>query len=520
MNIEFDKDNAEDTKASFSEKSFMNVGFSQYNTPKFSETPGKDYINYGQDNMYPNYLIESLNKSGIHNAIIDSKCKQVFGDGIHVDDSSDTDQLGKVLALINKCNSDGESLNDVLRKTIFDFEVFGGFALNLIWSHDRTSIASISHIDFSSIRVPKPDEDGCINHYLISDNWKKAHTNAKYKPSPIAKFDLGNRIEPSTILYVKPYRANTLYYPIPSYIGAMNDVENDYQISNFQLNSVKNGLSPSMMINFNNGQPTKPEREEIYRTIQQSFAGSDQAGKFMLFFNQSKDSAAEVTPLDMGNLDKIYTVLRDSIVQSICTGHKVTSTALVGISTPGQLGTSQELLLASELFYNQVIGPDQLVIEETINKILLINGFSLKISLSDIQPVTFQISEQTMLAMMTKDEIRAKLGFKPLTDEQRSELGMAPAQASTAKSGGTTQPSATSAPAETNEALTGLSAKDNADLYRIIRDFNKGKLNEALALMRIMAYGISEDAAKKILGIIDETDETSATSNEPQPLND
>jgi DNA-binding Lrp family transcriptional regulator/uncharacterized membrane protein len=53
----------------------------------------------------------------------------------------------------------------------------------------------------------------------------------------------------------------------------------------------------------------------------------------------------------------------------------------------------------------------------------------------------------------------------------------------------------------TNDNLTGLSAADNADMYRIVRDYSKGKINEHLAVTRLTAYGIDESQAKKILGI-------------------
>lgn len=504
MNIE--KDEPKD--ATFTQKNFLGVQFSQYNTPKFSETPGKDYISYGQDNMYPNYLIESLNKSATHNAIIETKTKEIFGDGLQVEDSEDKDQLSKLRSLIEKCNK-SESLNDIMRKIIFDKTVFGGFALQLIWSRDRTTIAEIHHIDFSSIRVGKPNEDGEITHYLVSDNWKKANTQKKFAPKYVAKFDLGNRIEPCTIMYVKPYRANTVWYPLPDYIGAMNDIENEYQISNYQLNSVKNGLSPSMIINFNNGQPTLPEREEIHRTIQNTFAGSDAAGKFMLFFNKNKDSAAEIIPQDMGNLDKIYTVLREGIVQSICTGHRVTSTGLVGISTAGSLGTSQELLLASELFYNKVIGPEQLMIEEVINSILKVNGFTLKVEFRDIQPVTFQISEQTMVAIMTADEIRKKIGLPALTDEQKKELGKplgSPIVTELPTSGDSVTTEQSAAPV-INDAVKNMTGKQHQQMLRIIRQFGKDQITRETATVLLKTgLGLSDDDINAILGD-DSTDE-------------
>lgn len=510
MEITNDKEELGETSPIRS-KDVMQINFSTYNTPKFSEQPGKDWINYGSDNLYCNYLIDVLNKSATHNAIIESKIKQIIGDGIVLEDSEDKDQMAAIMKLIKKTNR-YESFNDIIRKIAFDLEVFGGFALNLIWSRDRSCISEIHHVDFTTLRVAKPDEKtGEVKGYYFSENWKKANT-AKHKPVFMDRFDTGNRINASQILYVKPYRANTLFYPLPSYIGALNYIELDYEVSNYQLNSVKNGLSPSLMINFNNGQPTIQERTEIFNTINNTFRGSDAAGKFMLFFNKSVDTAATVTPILNNELDKIYTVLNESITQNICTGHRVTSTGLMGISTPGSLGSSQELMLASELFFSEVIGPEQALIEEVINKILGINGFTLKVTIKDIQPVSFQLAETTMLQVLTLDEIRAKIGLCKLNDEQRNEIynrnGITATDVPAPPAPASATPSAETQAAEpvsTNDNIKNLNAKQHMQLMRIIRQVSKGQLTrEAGSVLLKTGLGLIDSDIDAILPISEE----------------
>jgi hypothetical protein len=51
----------------------------------------------------------------------------------------------------------------------------------------------------------------------------------------------------------------------------------------------------------------------------------------------------------------------------------------------------------------------------------------------------------------------------------------------------------------TNDALRGLTAKENMDMMRIIRDYGKGKLAEPLARTRLAAYGIDSDTINEIL---------------------
>jgi hypothetical protein len=59
-------------------------------------------------------------------------------------------------------------------------------------------------------------------------------------------------------------------------------------------------------------------------------------------------------------------------------------------------------------------------------------------------------------------------------------------------------PEAKEAPS-VNDNLKGLSAAQNSDIYRIIRDHERGKLNIAIATARLAAYGIDSDTIENIL---------------------
>lgn len=486
-------------------KNMMSVSMSKYNLPVFSEnySNNKPWVNYGQDNNYPAYLIEMLAKSATHAAIVESKIKQTIGLGLDFIDSEDKGQLGEVMKFLKSVNR-YESMNDIIRKIVFDYIVFGGYALNLIWSKDRSSIAEVHHIDFSTLRVQKPNEKtGDIDGYYFSENWAQ-YTKPKFRPVFLPKFSTGERINPSAILYVKPYRPNTLFYPLPDYVGAMNYIELEDQVSSYQLNSLKNGLSPSLIINFNDGVPTQEEQQVLYRSIQSTFTGTENAGKFLMFFNKDKESAAEVVPVPINELDKIYTVLNESIVSNIMVAHRVVSPALMGIPSAGQLGTSQELILASELFFNQVITPYQITIQQTINEILEINGWTLEVELKDIQPVSFNISEATMLKVLTPDEIRAKAGYPPLSQEQKTEIANSNGKQTNTS---TTPVSETQAaePIVTNDVLRSLSGRQHQGLLRIIKQVSSGKLTkEAGAILLSSGYGLTSEQIDTLLNDVDE----------------
>ena len=82
--------------------------------PEFKEVPNKDWVLFGEDNLYPDKLLYMFNKSSKHNAIINGKVNYIFGKGLKIEN----DPRGEALLL--SCNRFGESLNEVANKCVID----------------------------------------------------------------------------------------------------------------------------------------------------------------------------------------------------------------------------------------------------------------------------------------------------------------------------------------------------------------------------------------------------------------
>ena len=89
-------------------------------------------ITWGKENDYPKYLQSLMDKSSKHNAIMKSKASMIGGGGFTSIDSR-TEQF-----LIEN------NMDDVLLKISYDYELYGNFTLNIIWSRDRQSISKIN----------------------------------------------------------------------------------------------------------------------------------------------------------------------------------------------------------------------------------------------------------------------------------------------------------------------------------------------------------------------------------------
>lgn len=368
--------------------------------PVFKEVTGKDWVYYGAKNDYPYYIIDLYNKSSKHNAIVNAKAQYIAGAG--------WGDIGETTIV----NSEGETLNDITRKVAIDFELFGGFPIEVIWNKAKTRIAELRHIDFSNIRTNKENDlyyytsewltkRGFINHDPLSaEDW------TEYSPfNPNSK-------EGTQLFYFKSYRPGINIYPLPQYLAAISYIELDFQVANYWYNRVKYGFTASCMINFFNGVPTQEEMDKIESRINAKFAGTDNAGNFILNFSDGKDRGAEVQQMSSPELSQEYESLNKTVQQEIFAGHSVTSPMLMGIKTEGQLGGRTELIEQSELFQNTYITPKQKILESAF-KILFKNmGIEEKMELKKTEPIGYMFSENIISNVLPREAIRDMVADK------------------------------------------------------------------------------------------------------------
>jgi hypothetical protein len=339
--------------------------------PVFSESfDRRPWVLYGENNQMPQYLISRYNNCAIHKAVITSKREQVCGDGIV--------SLNNPMASINLINPK-ENVMDVYRKCALDLLLFGGYALNVIWSRDRKTIAEIYHIDFSRVRCGKINyETDEIEKYYYSADW----TNIK--KFPVTEYDTFNQEDgdPSQIYYYKQYSPNNSYYPHPDYSGGLAAIEIDVNIKELHSNNLKNGMIPTLWINMNNGIPGEEEQRLITRGLEEQYSSVNNAGRPIISFNESKELSPEITQIQTSGNDGYYAAIYDDVLRSILSAHRVSSGELYGISTAGKLGSRNEIIDHSEYFRRFIIQP---YIKE------LLPTFDKLVSLKTERPTSFEI---------------------------------------------------------------------------------------------------------------------------------
>ena len=323
------------------------------NVPEYKEEKvrGKDYVNYGRDNLFPNYLWDLYGKVASMQAIINGTVDFICGN----------DAKFNVKGFEVVVNKKGDTANDIIRKLSFDYMIFGGFAFQVIRNLEG-GIAEIYALDFMKVRS---DEKNEIFYYC--DDWSKWGAKAKIYP----KFGV-NDDNPTSIFYYKGSVTRGVY-PTPVYGAALVACELEKSINEFHLNNINNGFASNLIINFNNGQPNEEQKKEIERDVQEKFSGYQNAGRILLSFNDSDENATKVERLDGDDFDDKYSALADRSREQIFVAFRATPN-IFGFPNQTTGFNSQEYESSFKLYNRTVVRPIQSVIIDSFDKVFGTRG--------------------------------------------------------------------------------------------------------------------------------------------------
>ena len=354
------------------------IELASYTAPKITENKRDEWVSYGDDNNYYQHLIDLYNASPTNNAAINGISQMIFGRGL---DATDSNTKLEEYAMMKSLFHD-----DCVRKLSYDLKLMGQCAMQIIYSKDRKTIAQIEHMPIETLRAEKCNDDGDIPAYYYFKDWP----NIKRSDNPLRIPAYGMSNENIEIYYVKPYKSGFYYYSPVDYQGGLQYAELEEEVSNYHLNNIMNGLAPSMLINFNNGTPNQEERQLIEAKIAQKFSGTSNAGKFILAFNDNKESSAEITPVQLSDAHNQYQFLSEEATRKIMVAHRIVSPMLLGIKDSSGLGNNaEEIKTASLLIDNTVIRPFQELLIDSFDNILAYNDIALNLYFTTLQPLEF-----------------------------------------------------------------------------------------------------------------------------------
>jgi hypothetical protein len=373
------------------------LNLSAYTSPQINESKKGQYVEYGADNNYFQFLIDRYLYSTTNNAIISGCSNMIYGKGISaLDGNKKPDEYAKMLSLIKP---------NALRKVALERKLLGMAAMQI--GYDKGQVSFIEHFPMNTLRAEKCNDKGEIEAWYYHPDWANKKPSEEVKRIPA--FGFGNKKDVE-IYVIKPYLTGFHYYTPVEYSGCLTYALMEEEIADYLINDIRGCFSGTKIINFNNNIPSEEKREQIANDVKQKLTGS-KGQKTIVSFNASKENQTEVIDVPLNDAPAHYEYLAKECFEKLIEGHKVTSPMLLGIrDTGGGFSNNADEIKTSLLMYdNLVIKPYQLEIIEALDTILAVNNIKLKLYFKTIQPLEFTDLENAQTAEQVAEETGVNL---------------------------------------------------------------------------------------------------------------
>jgi hypothetical protein len=426
------------------------VNLSAYTSPVIQENKKEDFIEYGSDNNYFQYLIDRYLYSATNNAIITGVTNMIYGKGIDaIDANKKPNEYAQMRSIIK---------GDMLKKVALERKMLGMAAMQVVM--EKGLVKKIDHFPMHTLRAEKCNDKGEIEAWYYYPDWTKKKPSEAPKRIPAFGFGNGNEVE---IYVIKPYVSGFHYYTPIDYSGALPYSVLEEEIGDYLINDVQNGFSGTKVINFNNGIPSEEMRDQIKRDVLGKLTGS-RGQKVVVAFNDNAESKTTVDDIPLNDAPAHYDYLSKECFEKLIVGHRVTAPMLLGIRENGGgfSNNADEIETSTLIFLNLVIKPYQEEILDALDRILAINDISLDLKFIRIQPLNNEqviVSENPIIeAVNSLSPLVANKVLESMTaNEIRSLVGLA------AEAGGSNLNPSVSSKLSSAEKICCSSDKDFTD---------------------------------------------------------
>jgi len=303
----------------------------------------------------------AYNQSTTNAACVEGIADLIFGKGIYSKRPEFDTLLQKILP------------QEDVKRAAFDLKLFGNAAFQVYWNDEHTKIIKFYHIPVQTLRAEKIYDNPKIENYYYCVDWNDQRKIRDKKKIPA--FETSN--EKMEILWVKNYTPNLYYYSLPDWISSLQYSIVEAELSNLHTNNILNGFLPMVMLNMNSGVPAPEERQTIEDLLYAKFTGTNNAGKFMLSFNDDPATKPTIDVIQIDNLHEKFSYVAEYAQDRILVSHRVTSPLLFGIRTQnnGFSSQSEEMKTAFSILQTMTIAPFQNVILNTLDYALTCGGY-------------------------------------------------------------------------------------------------------------------------------------------------
>lgn len=309
----------------------------------------KNYVTWGKDNFYPQYLYGLFNDVSTLKTIIMGTADYVCGNAIECTKKGFEEEI----------NKKGDTIRDLISLLARDWLIYGGFAFQVIRNR-LGDIGELYYIDFRNIRSSKKND-----LFYYSEEYGKRYARTS-KTVVYPKFVAEAKDIPTSIVYVTNDKSKT--YPTPRYSGALRACEIERQIDEYHLSSLENGFFGSYVFNFLNGVPDDEQKAEIEKSVTEKFAGASNSGRILLNFANGVQNALKVEKIDTVDFGSKYDATAKRSREQIFVSFQA-QPIIFGLQKENNGFSKDEYLQAFELYNRTVVKPIQVIIKDTFKKV-------------------------------------------------------------------------------------------------------------------------------------------------------
>lgn len=312
------------------------IAIPQENTeiPDRSEKKSSTYVSYGIRNDYPNFIYDCYSKCPSLQTIINGYADYVVGDGV-------------VPQISMRKPNPKESWDEFINHLAADYILFGNCYIQVVRDYNNNP-RELYWLDALYVRSDEDNE----TFYYNEDFGKVYVKNSKTITFPKYVRDFK---QPSSVFVVKTPLSKGVY-GTPIWHSALKSVLTEIGIDDFHMNEIQNNFFGSAIINFSNGIPTDDEKDEIQKLVKKKFSGHQNAGSFLLSFNDSEEHKTTVERMSSDDFDKRYESLAKKTQKQIFTAFGV-SPVVFGVIEEGKGFSDQDFISSFKLFNRTRVRP-------------------------------------------------------------------------------------------------------------------------------------------------------------------
>ena len=324
---------------------FLNFGASQRQSIDdylIIDKKGRDYVSWGVDNTLPNIIYNTYLTCADLQTLVKTTKLYLCGSSITTD--------------FNHYSDTGESFDEVLTRCIFDFILFGDFAIEGI-TNAYGDIVRLNYLDVRKVRL---SED--LQTAFISSKWG-AYTSRNMIKLPI----YNPRDKQSHFIFF--YRGNDCkgVYGVPFWYSGLKSAQTLSAIRDFNLNNILNNFSGSFAVILNGATIKQRELDEIKQKMEYGYTGTENAGKMLLINNNNTEGDVKLERLQPDNMANLYEAVGKNSSDDLYASFQINK-VLVGqnISSGFQAVEYENIY---KIYKNTIINPYRQEITKAVSKL-------------------------------------------------------------------------------------------------------------------------------------------------------